>query len=139
MRHNQLAFTLVELMIVIVIIGILLAIAIPQYQQYVVRSKITEGLQLASVVKIAVAEYYLINDKFPISNHEAGIAEKIQGKYVQNIVVGENGVISIDYADIIQSAKQNILTLTPQSDNGTIAWNCSGTMEEQYRPAGCRD
>ena len=71
MKHK--GFTLIELMIVVAIIGILAAIAIPQYQNYVARAQVSEALVMASGAKTAVAEYYMINGTFPQSNSEAGL------------------------------------------------------------------
>ena len=84
MGRNQQAFTLIELMIVVAIIGILAAIAIPMYLDYAVRSQIVEGLSLSSGAKTAVSEFYMNNGVFPANNLQAGVADSgnISGKYV---------------------------------------------------------
>ena len=74
MKRVQQGFTLIELMIVVAIIGILAAIAIPQYAEYTNRARVSEGLQLAAGAKTAVSEFYSANNAYPSSNPEAGLA-----------------------------------------------------------------
>lgn len=136
--NSQRAFSLIELMIVIAIIGILSAIAIPQYQNYVTRAKISEGLQLASAAKIAVADYAQSNPNFPDSNQQAGIPEVISSQYVASVTIGAAGVITIIYLPAAGAGDNPTLTLTPSNSNGAIQWACSGTMANEYKPANCR-
>ncbi len=91
---NHKGFTLIELMIVVAIIGILAAVAIPQYQNYVARAQVAEAYSLASGVKTAVAEYFSVNGSFPTNNKAAGLADKedINGKYVDFLEVSSTGV-----------------------------------------------
>ena len=92
---KQQGFTLIELMIVVAIIGILAAIAIPQYQNYVARTQVAEAFNLFGTIKTAIGVYYNIEGKFPTSNVKAGAPENVSGKYVDSIETGAKGVVAI--------------------------------------------
>ena len=108
---KQQGFTLIELMIVVAIIGILAAIAIPAYQDYTIRAQVSEGLNLAAGAKAAVTEFTQDRGTFPVSNDEAGIAPAadIVGKYVLSVSVDTlaNGVIQVDYGNDAHALLQN--------------------------------
>jgi type IV pilus assembly protein PilA len=135
LKQVQKGFTLIELMIVVAIIGILAAIAIPAYQDYTIRSQVTEGLNLASAVKASVAEYYAQNGSWPPTLVEAGLVDAANaatppsGKYVSGITLG-NGTIKIVFSSAApQQANSNInaaeLDLRPTvSVNGDVIWTC---------------
>ncbi|EMU1819804.1 pilin, partial [Neisseria gonorrhoeae] len=97
MNTLQKGFTLIELMIVIAIVGILAAVALPAYQDYTARAQVSEAILLAEGQKSAVTEYYLNNGKWPANNGDAGVASasKIIGKYVQKVEVN-NGVVTAE-------------------------------------------
>jgi type IV pilus assembly protein PilA len=130
MKSLQKGFTLIELMIVVAIIGILAAIAIPAYQDYTIRAQVTEGLNLAAAVKAGVAESFANTGTWPLDNTAAGgdNAAKPSGKYVASIGVA-NGIITITYGRVANAnitAANNTLSLTPgTSTNNDVVWACS--------------
>ena len=140
MKSVQKGFTLIELMIVVAIIGILAAIAIPQYQDYTIRSKLTEALNLAAPAKLGVAESYASNGALPGDNATAGIAAAITSKYVASLLI-TNGQIDI----VVRGINSTIpidggsITLTPDiTDTSRVDWSCSSTLADKYLPANCR-
>ncbi|EMR8270556.1 pilin, partial [Neisseria gonorrhoeae] len=97
MNTLQKGFTLIELMIVIAIVGILAAVALPAYQDYTARAQVSEAILLAEGQKSAVTEYYLNNGEWPENNTSAGVASAsdIKGKYVESVTVA-NGVVTAE-------------------------------------------
>ena len=141
--QKQQGFTLIELMIVVAIIGILAAVAIPAYQDYTVRAKVTEGLSLASAGKTAVSEYFSANGTLPSTNENAGMAaaDDISGNSVDKVEVGTDGVITVTFSTAPIDTKT--LQLTPETAAGKIVWKCEpGTtnpLEGKYLPSSCRE
>jgi type IV pilus assembly protein PilA len=142
---KQQGFTLIELMIVVAIIGILAAIAIPAYQDYTIRAQVSEGLNLAGGAKAAVAEYTMDRGVFPSDNNNAGIsaAVDISGKYVTSVTVGANdGVITVLYGGsgpAHATLAGNSLTLSATTQAGSVEWACAGVgIADKHLPAACR-
>lgn len=141
-RSIQQGFTLIELMIVVAIIGILAAVALPAYQDYTIRSKVTEGLTLAASAKTAVSEHRLSQGAYPADNAAAGYTSP-DTKYVSGISITA-GLITITYkaAGAGVGASANKLVLSPLSATGAVDWKCkrpSGNpVDAKYLPANCR-
>lgn len=134
-------FSLIELMIVIAIIGILAMIAIPAYQDYITRARITEGIQLATAAKTAVVEYQQSMGDFPSDNAQAGLPDTITSQYVASIKVEKEGIIDIIYNQKSGVGTDNQIQFVPKAENGVISWNCNGagtTVLKKYLPAICR-
>lgn len=135
-------FTLIELMSVIAILGILMAIAIPAYQNYTVRSRVAEGMNLAGSAKLAVAETYQSKSSWPATNFDAGLslAASINGNNVTSVTTS-NGKITILYRNqpMIDGA---VLVLSPSYVDGSVTWNCKAsvgtTVRQRFLPSACR-
>jgi type IV pilus assembly protein PilA len=159
LKQVQKGFTLIELMIVVAIIGILAAIAIPAYQDYTIRAQVTEGLNLASAVKAGVAEAYANNGAWPADIGVAGgdTANLPSGKYVDNITV-EGGNIVITFgkqANATNLATKTLVLKPGLSVNNDVVWVCgnatvpdnitmapdpttASSLENKYLPSNCR-
>ncbi|ENW3037937.1 pilin, partial [Neisseria gonorrhoeae] len=127
MNTLQKGFTLIELMIVIAIVGILAAVALPAYQDYTARAQVSEAILLAEGQKSAVTEYYLNNGEWPENNTSAGVASAsdIKGKYVQKVEVAK-GVVTAQMAStgVNKEIKGKRLSLWAKRENGSVKWFC---------------
>ncbi|RCS29171.1 prepilin-type N-terminal cleavage/methylation domain-containing protein [Rhodanobacter denitrificans] len=137
-------FTLIELMIVVAIIAILAAIAIPAYQDYLIRAQVTEGMSLASGAKAAVWDFVSNTGRFPSNNQSAGMStnKSITGSYVSSVDV-TGGAVKVLYqapkANAHISGNSLYLLLSPTTHAGSITWSCTAsTLNPHYLPTSCR-
>ncbi|HFC6879724.1 TPA: pilin [Neisseria meningitidis] len=139
MNTLQKGFTLIELMIVIAIVGILAAVALPAYQDYTARAQVSEAILLAEGQKSAVTEYYLNHGEWPANNSDAGVASssKIKGKYVKEVEV-KNGVVTATMAssNVNNEIKDKKLSLWAKRQDGSVKWFCGQPVE---RDANAKD
>ena len=147
MQRNQQGFTLIELMIVVAIIGILAAVAIPAYQDYTIRAKITEGIVAGSAIKTSVSEYFTSQGAMPVDHTEAGMqaaGTDYSTPVIQSITYNDTssfvGVVTIAINKIGgDTAAGQTFTLTGTGDPQGVEWECAaGTVAAKYLPANCR-
>ncbi|HGN6390486.1 TPA: pilin [Neisseria gonorrhoeae] len=132
MNTLQKGFTLIELMIVIAIVGILAAVALPAYQDYTARAQVSEAILLAEGQKSAVTEYYLNHGEWPKDNTSAGVASsgEIKGKYVQSVTVA-NGVVTATMKSdgVNKEIKDKKLSLWAKRQAGSVKWFCGQPVQ----------
>jgi len=154
---KQHGFTLIELMLVITIVGLLAAIAIPAYQDYTGRAQVTEAFYLAGAQKQAVTEYHANHGSFPANNSDAGVADplKITGNHVKSVTIETDSGSAIIIAEMKDEKVSNTIkgkklilkgetTVSGIGTGGSYTWMCSPntsgtTIENKYLPATCRD
>lgn len=144
--RRQQGFTLIELMIVVAIIGILAAVAIPAYQDYTARSQVSEGFSLSDGVKSNIADYWTNNGGFPGDNPTANLpaAASIRGKYVSTVSVGTSGVITILFKSVGVAGpiQGKTFQISPSAGTGgALNWTCaaggSSAIAVKYLPKSC--
>jgi type IV pilus assembly protein PilA len=164
LKKVQQGFTLIELMIVVAIIGILAAIAIPAYQDYTIRAKVTEGIGLADAAKTAVAEAYQSGDIAGVSALATSwVPTNSASKYVTSVTILNSGVITVKYSGVVPQLNAKTLVLQPfinqavlaTNQSGSIDWGCGtltaaaaaangltltavGSLDARYTPASCK-
>jgi type IV pilus assembly protein PilA len=163
LKKVQQGFTLIELMIVVAIIGILAAIAIPAYQDYTIRAKVTEGIGLADAAKTAVAEAYQSGDMAGVTALAGSWVSTATTKYVSGVSILASGLITVTYSGLVPQISGQTLTLSPNiggavlatNQTGNIDWACAtltkttatanslavialGTLNARYTPTSCK-
>lgn len=136
-------FTLIELMIVVAIIAILAAIALPAYQDYLVRSQVAEGLSVGTGAKAAIWDFLSNNGRYPPNNESAGLAQStsIVGSYVKSVNINLAGIDVTFGRDASTNAAifGKVLQLSPVRHDGSLDWTCSSTtIHGKYLPTSCR-
>lgn len=139
-KQIQQGFTLIELMIVVAIIGILAAVALPAYQDYTVRAKASEMLSMVSPAKLAVGEYIATNNgDLPTGFTQAGYSVATSNIVEAITFNATSGVITVDGRDAELGNNDVALILTPSTNaSGTVEWVCSASAGTKFLPSSCR-
>ena len=155
MRHRQSGFTLIELMIVVAIVGVLAAVAVPAYSDYTVRAKVSEAIAAVSPIKASVADYYYANGQLPTNSSEAGLDDSgttpgssYSTDVVEAIIISSTspGSIRVTFNDIGEGVDEGdslFFIPTVSEEGGQIEWRCEaangdGSLPTRFAPANCR-
>ncbi len=146
MRQAQQGFTLIELMIVVAIVGILAAIAIPAYQDYTARAQVTEGVNLADGLKATIIEIY--NEQGNFDNADSGsaglpLASDVTGKYVETVTVTNGEIVALfRNSGVAGPVQGKNIAFSPVTSVGSVQWVCTSStstdLDNKYLPAVCR-
>ena len=144
---SQRGFTLLELLVTMAIISMLAMVALPNYQDYMIRAKVAEDFSTASKIQRLVEEYYMVNGVMPEKNAQLGLGKEktITGNWLEKVKIETKpmpGTIKLHYDHKValpQLGKQSEIKFVPEVVNGRVVWECkSGSMYDKYRPAICR-
>ncbi len=148
MKSNQQGFTLIELMIVVAIIGILAAVALPAYQDYTVRAKVTEAIGMAAAAKTAVSEHRLSRGTWPADNDAAGVSLTVDSPVVSTVTVADEVITVLLQSSTtagLDGAAGTEFSMTGTATGGRVEWTCApgggtGTaIDAKYLPSSCRN
>ena len=132
-RRIQAGFTLIELMIVVAIIGILAAVALPAYRDYTVRAKVSEVVLAASSGKTSVSEYVNTSGTLPPASFTV---ENQTSKYVTSVSWDGSAIVATATGD--SNITGSTITLTGAVSGGQVVWTCAGSIDQKYRPSSCK-
>jgi type IV pilus assembly protein PilA len=136
MRKIQQGFTLIELMIVVAIIGILAAVALPAYQDYTVRAKVSEVMLAASAGKVPVAEFFQTKGVMPSAG--SVVIDSQTSQYVESTAWDGTALVAVS-RNLGATAAVGNITMTPSdAGGGVLNWACDGTLPKKYRPSSCK-
>lgn len=138
MLTKETGFTIIEICAVLLIIGVLAAIAIPAYTNNLIRSRVAELLNIGAGAKSAITEYRLTHGVMPSSNAQADIPNVIT-EYISSLQIGANGTITVvGNTTTLGTNEKFSITLIPTYQNGVVSWTCTATGATQYAPSTCR-
>ena len=135
-HSNAKGFTLIELMIVVAIIGILAAVALPAYTDYTKRTNVSEGLSLTGGIKTAIVEFHSARGVFPSNLTNLGLGT-IDGNAVRGVAIGAGGLMTITYRTVVTAG--STVLVRPTLIGSTYRWTCTaGNVRNAWRPSSCR-
>lgn len=142
-KQQQGGFTLIELMIVVAIIGILAAVALPQYQDYIAKSQAAEAVALAGSAKTAIAEYHQINGSYPTTSSKPALSELAATGTYAALAAAANGVLTVtmNSTGVATAIQGKVFTFTPVTSGNTFKWTCTNNLasgDEDLAPQNCK-